>query len=519
MTLKSRILILLAFLLGIILIVQFIVINSIYDTVLDEFRDVTQTINAVSEDFMLMAPGKVKTDSTAEKKIEILIQNMRKSGDPVMIIPDRDDVDSLIEIEENEQLLHTGSQKVMVYKKVIRLDSTRLFDTTIVYPDSATRLIKDRLKSLQHNKSEFIRHESNDSEILIRSFVWNDYDSNKINIVTAPDVGHPSKAILQFAYNPVSLDSALGRMKFKILLVTGFIFLIMMGGTYLVLDHALKPVESLKEGFKQIEKGNYGISLAYPKKDEIGNLINKFNLTVNELRKLKEKEALMHRQEKMASLGQLAAGVAHEIKNPLNAIQLHLQQFTDKFIRDANHPGERYLNVIQREIQRLEKTVNNMLTVIRSEKLDVTITDIHRMIEDILILYAQEIESKRISVKKQFDHSFLLPADEQKLRAALTNIIVNALQSMEHGGELFISTNKKDRQITIRDTGCGIEKDDLERIFDLFYTTRSRGTGMGLPIAYKIIREHQGEITINSIPGEGTEVLISLGELHENTGD
>ena len=272
----------------------------------------------------------------------------------------------------------------------------------------------------------------------------------------------------------------------------------------------LKPIDSLKVSFENVVNGDLDINVQNESKDEIGVLTRAFNKMVSELRKNKEKETHLQRKERLASLGQLAAGVAHEIKNPLNAINLTIDHLGDQLVGDENKQAHQYIATVQNEIKHLDKIVNNFLGYLRSEELDKNSTDINALVQDVLQLYEREMTDKKIGLVTTYANRFKLKVDAARIKTSLVNIILNAIQAMPDGGQLIIKTDAASKRINISDNGYGIAQKDIENIFDLFYTTKSTGSGLGLPTAYKIIRAHGGDIQINSKSGKGTEVIIQL---------
>ena len=327
-----------------------------------------------------------------------------------------------------------------------------------------------------------------------------------------PDFTKPDRPrVVQYRYDTMELQNALTRARDRNLLMTGLFFGLTILAMALMTRRFLKPIDSLKRSFDKVVDGDLSVQVEARSSDEIGGLAVSFNRMVAELRKNREKEQLLQRKERLASLGQLAAGVAHEIKNPLNAINLTIEHLNDKFITPQDTQAREYIATIQSEIRRLDKIVNNFLNYMHSEELQPAETDINGLLMEILQLYEREISQAGIELITEFSSSFVLRADAQRLKTALVNVIVNAIQAMPQGGQLKIITNSEKHVITVSDTGTGIAAKELEHIFDIFYTTKSSGSGLGLPTAYKIIKAHQGEIEIKSKEGRGTTVKIKLG--------
>jgi len=315
---------------------------------------------------------------------------------------------------------------------------------------------------------------------------------------------------VRYNYDTNVFSSVLDDIRNRNLLITLSLFGLSIIAIAAIAGKFLKPIKSLNQSFDKVVQGDLTVTVDSKSTDEIGELSGSFNQMVSELRKNKDKETIMHRQERLASLGQLAAGVAHEIKNPLNAINLTIEHLNDKFISEKEIQASDYIQTIQKEIRRLDKTVNNFLSYLRSENLSKKETDINALLDDIFNLYEREISVNKIEIAKHYKEQCLLILDPERFKTVLMNIVINAIQAMQNGGQIDIETNCDERTILIKDSGKGIPAKNLENIFDLFYTTKSAGTGLGLPTAYKIVKEHGGELSIESEEGKGTTVRIIL---------
>jgi signal transduction histidine kinase len=328
---------------------------------------------------------------------------------------------------------------------------------------------------------------------------------------TIPDYSIPENPqFLRYSYSTAELNHRMGNLRNRNLLFTSLLFLVSVFGVYFISRKFTRPIKSLKTAFESLEKGDLGISVSSNNKDEIGDLTNSFNQMVDELQKNRELEKILKHKEKLASMGTLAAGVAHEIKNPLNAINLTIEHLQDKYTSAADKQAQLYIRTIQEEIKRLDKVVNNFLSFIRSENLEKQKTDVNKLLSDIIHLFQREFETQNIVVEMELSPGFELDLDSERFKTVIVNIVLNAIQAMPEGGLLKITSNFEKKSITISDSGDGIPKDRIDRIFDLFYTTKSSGTGLGLPTAYKIVKEHRGDIQISSEVERGTKVIIFL---------
>ncbi len=220
--------------------------------------------------------------------------------------------------------------------------------------------------------------------------------------------------------------------------------------------------------------------------------------------------------EKLSSVLSLATGIAHEIGNPLNSITVHLHLLSkdiEALPKPERHRLKKSVDVVREETSRLDMIVRNFLKATRRKPIRFQIGHIHEIIQDLLVLLEPELKAKRIRLQTQFDTalpSFLI--DPERISQVLMNLVKNALQAMPTGGKLSISTalNKNICMITISDTGVGIQRRELSKIFDPYYTTKEEGSGLGLVIAYQIIREHSGRIEVMSDLGKGTSFQILL---------
>jgi signal transduction histidine kinase len=227
-------------------------------------------------------------------------------------------------------------------------------------------------------------------------------------------------------------------------------------------------------------------------------------------------EARLRRAENLASLTTLAAGVAHEIKNPLGSISIHLQLLQKALVK-KNEPLEnktdKYFNVITEEIERLNRIVVDFLFAVRPMNLELREGDINELITQIMEFVKFEMEQSKIFCMFELDENLpKILMDERYMKQALLNLIKNAQAAMPKGGVFTVATKFADNEIRISlcDTGIGISRENLAKIFEPYFTTRETGTGLGLTQVYKIIREHQGEITVDSSTGTGAEFKIIL---------
>lgn len=272
-----------------------------------------------------------------------------------------------------------------------------------------------------------------------------------------------------------------------------------------------KPLTRIETNIveKDGKKTPLGFSTS-PLRDESGRIIGAIAI-MKELTEIKQREERSRRQDRLVALGEIAAGMAHEIRNPLAGIKTGVE-YLGRFI-DKKNSGA--VNLIVNEINRLNRIVTDMTQYANRPPIKLENVNIQDIIDISLAFLNNEIEKKGIEIRKEFDERVpLLKLDSDQIREVFDNTILNAIQATKYNGKITISTillGKEGRvEIRITDDGIGILKKDSERIFNPFFTTKRGGTGLGLSICHRIISEHNGYISISSKEGEGTTVKITL---------
>ena len=234
------------------------------------------------------------------------------------------------------------------------------------------------------------------------------------------------------------------------------------------------------------------------------------------LQKLKELEDRIRLAERLSSLGHLAAGVAHEIRNPLNAIGMGIQRLKREFppLEDSKR-GEffSFADIILKETRRVNQIIEQFLTLSRPFQLRLKESSPGELLSGLVTLFQEEASPLGIKIETDIDPSLPpIQMDDEKLTQAFINIMKNGMQAMERGGILRIEAHGiRDRvEVKISDSGTGIPPDQMEKIFNYYYTTKENGVGLGLPIAHRIIEAHQGQLKVESRVGIGTAVTITL---------
>lgn len=248
------------------------------------------------------------------------------------------------------------------------------------------------------------------------------------------------------------------------------------------------------------------------KEDEAqGNLI-----LVADITNRRKKEARLRRAESLASLTTLAAGVAHEIKNPLGSIGIHIQLIQKALNQNQcldQETAGKYLDVIMEEIERLNGIVVDFLFAVRPMDTTMKRGNINKVLEDLTEFVKYELQESNIKLETCFKKDLpKVDMDEKYLKQALINIIKNAMAAIGTDGTLTVSTREDQGfvHIDISDTGIGMTEEQMAKIFEPYYTTKEFGSGLGLTVVYKVLKEHGGEVTVNSKESQGTTFTLSL---------
>jgi signal transduction histidine kinase len=301
------------------------------------------------------------------------------------------------------------------------------------------------------------------------------------------------------------------------------------GGAVLMVRLVERPVAGLVRAMARVERGDLETRADLKTRDELGHLADSFNTMVEKLKAARGEIEVYHRQrldraERLATLGEIAASLAHEIKNPLAGIAGAVQVMADD-LPEAD-PRKEIMHEILTQVHRLDRTAQDLLAFARPGKPDVEPCDIHQVLDRVLILLAENPEAKQMRVVRAYQRDIpSLRADGKQLRQVFLNLILNAVQAMPAGGQITLQTALRNGsgpggeestahppmvEVAVTDTGPGIPSHALQDIFTPFVTTKRRGTGLGLSVSRRIVEDHGGRIVAESPAGQGATFRVFL---------
>lgn len=287
--------------------------------------------------------------------------------------------------------------------------------------------------------------------------------------------------------------------------------------TILLVWRFTRPIAQLSNAAKKIAEGDFRVRVRGAERtDELGQLALRFNEMTAELDKKGELEAQLQQAEKSAVVGRLASAIAHEIRNPLNYINLTLDQLRAKFVPEDEKKAEIFERLtfqLKNEVDRINQLVSDFLRYSRPLKLELKSLKVREAIENSLRIVEGQAEEQNIKISLvEHENASEILADGEVLRSVFSNLFINAVQAMPNGGNLnvTISADENFAKIEIADTGGGISTENLPKIFEPYFSTKETGTGLGLAIVRRIIDEHNGTIEVESTQGEGTKFTVRL---------
>ena len=304
------------------------------------------------------------------------------------------------------------------------------------------------------------------------------------------------------------------RNQIKRILSMIFAFTIGIIVCLVIADKYTEPIKRIATASRKIAMGELVRIGPTDRKDEIGTLVTSFNEMVDKLSEQKELEEKLKKSEQLSLIGQLSSGIAHEIRNPLNFLTLSIGHLKERIGEENISDKEDLVGLLDsltKEVYRINELIHNFLFLGKTITLHREYISPGDLIDEALIMIKDKIRSG-IEVKTSCDDVEQIFCDHEYIRLSLINLIVNAIQSINDSGEVRIECTEQDGMacLTVSDTGQGIAEDELDRIFEPYYSTKKLGIGLGLAITKRFVEEHEGTISALSEVGFGTTMIIRL---------
>lgn len=303
-------------------------------------------------------------------------------------------------------------------------------------------------------------------------------------------------------------------VKMRVIEVAAAVLVFGVLGVGLLSYYLLRPVRELAAATNRIAAGDLTHKISIQSRDELGDLTRSFNHMVENLAR-SQRELI--RSEKLVSMGRLSAGVAHEIRNPLNAMKgaiVHIQR------RRKDDPLiAEYTQLVSEEIDRLSQLATEFLIFAKQSRPKIEATDINQLILDVESLFKKQARGGGIILNHRLDPNLpLIAVDPNQMEQVLVNLMINAMDALPHGGKVTFSTSYRHSsgnggdsiRIEAVDNGIGISEQHIQAVFDPFFSTKETGTGLGLPISLGIVESHNGSMVLSSSEAEGVRIIIDL---------
>jgi signal transduction histidine kinase len=358
---------------------------------------------------------------------------------------------------------------------------------------------------------------------LVLTYVGDPFAGGVIDVATPLEIFSRRFGTLRLGYSPSGLAENVRIQERKVLVLTIGAAALLILFVFVTARVMARPIRRLADALNTVHLGKLEPVPLPERSDELGDLQASYRVMVDRLRQQEAErertQELMANTEKMATIGTMAAGIAHEINSPLTGA-LHSVKALGKETLDPRKRG-RYLQVVEESLERIRRAVSQLLDYSTVHATHPSNCDLSLLVKSTLELLDYQIGKNRIAVENRLP-PLVLRADAHKMEQVCVNLVLNAIAAMPSGGRLEFSHLAEDSWLTlvVADTGIGIPEENLGRIFEPFFTTKGngKGTGLGLAVCKKIVDLHGGKITVSSRPGEGTSFFVSLPNIPPQEG-
>lgn len=323
-----------------------------------------------------------------------------------------------------------------------------------------------------------------------------------------------------------SMHQEIARTRWQIV---GFVVLGLFAGSLasVVLARRMaRPIQSIMQGVAAVGRGDFGHRIEVTSRDELGQLSTAFNEMSVQLARVRDLEERLRRADRLAALGTMAAGIAHDIRNPLTSILIFSQLMS--LHHDDPDVREKFNRVVPRELERVQAVIEDMMELARPATMHREPVNLNELLTQVLELFESQANTQGIKIIQEYEPELpFCMADRKRLHRCFSNIVSNAIQAMPNGGDVTVRTRQAAAvlfpnstlpepqaepaiQVVVSDTGQGIPADRVSRIFDPFFTTKEKGMGLGMAITHRIVEDHKGIIDVHSEVGMGTTFTVHL---------
>lgn len=426
-----------------------------------------------------------------------------------------EEVSSAIQVSIEEMSKTAQGRNINALKDLTRFRKKGITEISVmnnvreVIASSNPRLIGRKL----HLKGESIKNVGNLTEYTTATGT----DSTRYDLLLPVTVGKDMLGYIHISTEFEDIADIARSNHRKRLVTTLVIFSIGILAAIYLSNKYTRPIESIAEGAQRVAAGDLSVKLDIEKVDnEVGRLMRTFNDMVKKLNENRTLEVRLKEAEHLSKIGTLASGIAHEIRNPLNLINLSIDHLRTINTPDDPEKKEVFLTTIasiKSEIQRLDGMVTNFLNF--GKPLNLTFADISlaQIVDETVMLLSDSCEEQNISIEVRKNlHQQNIRGDYRHIKTCLMNMFLNSMQAMPDGGRIIAELGSRDgfATVSIIDNGCGIPPENLARIFDPYFTTKDVGIGLGLALTKRIVEEHGGAISVESAENEGTTITMNL---------
>lgn len=457
--------------------------------------------------FLTLRREQMQLINSARESSELLLNTIERSLYNSMRIGNTEDVKVILEM--------VGQSENLVGVRIFHPHGVILKSSN---PNEVGRVVDERdYKLFLDNKREGVFTLDGHGEVLgMVKPIYNDRQCNLCHGSKSRIIG-----LLNVNYSLTETRNRIVELtKLFVMSTVAIIGFLSLAISLVMLKFVKKPLNQLAKNMARVEAGDLSVRMTPEGKDEIGRLIVSFDSMVDRLDRAKKELENFHfqqmeRADRLASVGEMAAGIAHEIKNPLTGIAAAITVLKDDFAPEDGRV--QIIGEVLEQISRLDKTVNDLLFFGKPTVAEPTCTDINAALKKILIFASQHRGGKNI--EKRLELAENLPTvyvDPKQIQQVFLNLFLNAVQAMQSGGTLTVKSGlaKIDGidmvQVRVTDTGQGIPPQILEKIFTPFFTTKAQGTGLGLAISHRLIEQHGGRLSVVSQDGMGTTFTVEL---------